>query len=121
MPPAWVIAEELEARYGWKIIPEQVTGKGGAVLARALKDEPTNGTSIGILVTESLGYNMLAARSAGYSHADFTPLTTTAGFQMGVVALTSKGWKTFDEMIGAARGGQEIRFGAMSPRLAESG
>ena len=116
---ARMIAEELEARHGWTIIPEQVTGKGGAVLARALKDEPADGTSIGILVTESLGYNMVAAGNAGYTQADFTPLTTTAGFQMGVVALTSKGWKTFDEMIAAAKGGQEIRFGAMSPRLAD--
>jgi len=116
---ARMIAEELEARHGWTIIPEQVTGKGGAVLARALKDEPADGTSIGILVTESLGYNMVAAGNAGYTQADFTPLTTTAGFQMGVVALSSKGWKTFDEMIAAAKGGQEIRFGAMSPRLAD--
>ena len=116
---ARMIAEELEARHGWTIIPEQVTGKGGAVLARALKDEPADGTAIGMLVTESLGYNMLAARDAGYTQADFTALTTTAGFQMGVVALTSKGWKTFDDLIAEARGGQDIRFGAMSPRLAD--
>ena len=116
---ARMIAEALEARHRWKIIPEQMTGKGGAVLAAALKDEPADGTVIGILVTESLGYNMLAAKNAGYRQSDFTPLTTTAGFQMGVVALTSKGWKTFDEMIAAGKGGQEIRFGAMSPRLAD--
>ena len=116
---ARMIAEELEARHGWKIIPEQVTGKGGAVLAAALKDEPADGTSIGMLVTESLGYNMVAAKSAGYRQSDFTPLTTTAGFQMGVVALTSKGWKTFDDVVAAAQGGQEIRFGAMSPKLAD--
>ena len=116
---ARMIAEELEARHGWEIIPEQVIGKGGAVLARALKDEPADGTAIGMLVTESLGYNMLAARNAGYTQADFTPLTTTAGFQMGVVALTSKGWSTFDDFIATAKGGQEIRFGVMSPRLAD--
>lgn len=116
---ARMIAEELEARHGWKIIPEQVTGKGGAVLAAALKDEPADGTSIGMLVTESLGYNMVAAKSAGYRQSDFTPLTTTAGFQMGVVALTSKGWKTFADVVAAAQGGQEIRFGAMSPKLAD--
>ena len=62
---ARMIAEALEARHGWKIIPEQMTGKGGAVLAAALKDEPADGTVIGILVTESLGYNMLAAKNAG--------------------------------------------------------
>ncbi|MDE0305759.1 MAG: tripartite tricarboxylate transporter substrate-binding protein [Albidovulum sp.] len=116
---ARLIAEELEERHGWKIIPEQMTGKGGAVLAAALKEEPADGTAIGIIVTESLGYNMVAAKNAGYQQSDFTALTTTAGFQMGIVALTSKGWNTFDELVEAARAGEQIRFGAMSPKLAD--
>ena len=118
---ARMIAEELEARHGWKIIPEQMTGEGGTVLAAALKDEPADGTAIGMLVTESLGYNMLAAKNAGYRQSDFTPLTTTAavaGFRMGVVAHISRGWKTFDDMIATGKDGREIRFGATSPKLA---
>lgn len=115
---ARLIAEELEARLGWKFIPEQVTGKGGLNLANALKGQPNDGTAIGLVVTETLGYNM-ASTNAGMTPKDFTGLTTTAGFQMGVVARTDKGWKTFDDMIAAAKGGQEIRFGAMSPKLAD--
>lgn len=115
---ARLIAEELEARLGWKFIPEQVTGKGGLNLANALKGQPNDGTAIGLVVTETLGYNMASA-NAGMTPKDFTGLTTTAGFQMGVVARTDKGWKTFDDMIAAAKGGQEIRFGAMSPKLAD--
>ncbi|GAA6164441.1 tripartite tricarboxylate transporter substrate binding protein [Pelagimonas sp. KU-00592-HH] len=115
---ARLIAEELEARMGWKFIPEQVTGKGGLNLANALKDQPADGTAIGMVVTETLGYNMAAA-NAGMSPENFTGLSTTAGFQMGVVARTDKGWASFDEMIAAAKGGQDIRFGAMSPRLAD--
>lgn len=114
-----LIAEELEARHGWKIVPEQVTGKGGAVLAAAMKDMPNDGTVIGMAVTETFGYNMIAGKKQAYSQADFTPLTTTAGFQMGLVAMTSKGWKTVDDMVAAAKVGQELRFGAMSPRLAD--
>ncbi len=116
---ARLIAEELEARHGWKLIPEQVTGKGGAVLAAALKDEPNDGTAIGMIVTESLGYNMVSAKNPGYTQDDFTPITTTAGFQMGVVALSSKGWKTMDDVITAAKAGEPVRFGAMSPKLAD--
>ena len=116
---ARLIAEELEARHGWQIIPEQLTGKGGAVLAAALKDEPADGTAVGMAVTETFGYNMVAAPNAGYSQSDFTPITTTAGFQMGVVALTSKGWSTFDDVVAAAKAGQALRFGAMSPKLAD--
>ena len=117
---ARMIAEELEARHGWKIIPENVTGKGGANLARALKEEANDGTAIGMAVTETYGYNMVSAGAkAGYTQADFTAITTTAGFQMGVVALTSKGWNSWDDVVAAAKGGQDIRFGVMSPKLAD--
>ena len=88
---ARLIAEELEARHGWKIIPEEVAGKGGTLAAAALKDQPNDGTVIAMLVTETLGYNMVAAGNAGFSGEDFVPLTTTAGFQMGVVAKSEKG------------------------------
>ncbi len=116
---ARLIAEALEERHGWQIIPEQRTGKGGAVLAAALKDEPSDGTAIGFLVGEALTYNMIAAGDPGYTQADFTPLTTTAALAVGVVALTSKGWKSWEDMAAAARAGETIRFGAMSPRYAD--
>lgn len=35
---ARLIAEDLEAKLGWKFIPEQITGKGGMNLAMAIKD-----------------------------------------------------------------------------------
>jgi tripartite-type tricarboxylate transporter receptor subunit TctC len=114
---ARLIAEDLEAKLGWQFIPEQVTGKGGMNLAMAIKGEPNDGSVIGMVVTETLGYNMRAA-NAGVSPEDFTAITTTAGFQMGVVALTSKGWGSFDEMIAAARD-TPLRFGVMSPKLAD--
>ncbi|MEM7188696.1 MAG: tripartite tricarboxylate transporter substrate-binding protein [Pseudomonadota bacterium] len=115
---ARLIAEELEKRHGWKILPENVVGKGGANLARTMKDEANDGTVIGIAVTETYGYNMLATKNAGYTQADFTPLTTTTGFQMGIVALTSKGWGSWDDFVAAAKA-DTLRFGTMSPRLAD--
>ena len=38
---------------------------------------------------------------------------------MGVVARSSKGWSSFADVIAAAKGGQKLRFGAMSPKLAD--
>jgi len=67
---ARLIAEELEARHGWSIVPEQITGKGGMNLALAIRDEPNDGSVIGMVVTETLGYNMRAA-NAGVTPADF--------------------------------------------------
>ncbi|MGB0505938.1 MAG: tripartite tricarboxylate transporter substrate-binding protein [Pikeienuella sp.] len=116
---ARMIAEEIEARRGWKVIPEQVTGKGGAVLAASLKDQPNDGTVIGIAVTETYGYNMVSAKKPAYAQSDFTHLTTTAGFQMGIVSLSSKGWNTFPDVIAAAKAGESVSFGAMSPKLAD--
>lgn len=115
---ARLIAEELEATLGWSFIPEQVTGKGGLNLAAAMKSEANDGTVIGMAVTETLGYNM-AASNSGMTPADFTPITTTAGFQMGVVARSDKGWNTMADVVAAAKSGQNIRFGVMSPRLAD--
>lgn len=115
---ARLIAEELEARHGWSIVPEQVTGKGGMNLALAMKDEPNDGSVIGMVVTESFGYNMKVA-DAGVTPDDFTSITTTAGFQMGVVAPSGKGWTTFADVVEAAKGGAELRFGTMSPKLSD--
>lgn len=114
---ARMIAEELEAAKGWKIIPEQVTGKGGLNAVKALQGEPTDGTSIAMIVTETLGYNLAAAEAGDPSIA--TAITTTAGSQMAVVSMASKGYKTFADVIDAAKGGAEIRFGVMSPSLAD--
>lgn len=117
---ARLIAEELEARNGWKIIPEQVTGKGGVNLLAAIKEQPNDGTVIGMLVTESMGYN-LAASGADMVPGDFTAITTTSGSQMGIVALTSKGWTTFSDVVDAAKAGTAIRIGSISPNTADIG
>ncbi|MEO0487095.1 MAG: tripartite tricarboxylate transporter substrate-binding protein [Pseudomonadota bacterium] len=115
---ARLIAEELEARTGWQFIPEQVTGKGGVNLLAAMKDAPNDGSVIGMVVAESLGYNLFVANT-GMTPADFTPITSTAGTQMGIVSLSSKGWTTLSDVIDAAKGGEAIRFGTMSARLSD--
>ncbi|WP_136439405.1 Bug family tripartite tricarboxylate transporter substrate binding protein [Pacificoceanicola onchidii] len=114
---ARLIAEELEARHGWKIIPEQVTGKGGLNAVNALKGEATDGTAIAMIVTETLGYNMASAKAG--QPTDVTPISTTAGTQMAVVSLASKGWKTLGDVIEAAKGGEQIRFGVMTGQLGD--
>jgi len=114
---ARLIAEDLEAVYGWEIIPEQVTGKGGLNAAMALRKEPADGSAIAMIVTETLGYNLQAA-NAGTPDM-LTPITTTAGTQMAIVALAKSGYSTLADVIAAAKGGAEIRFGVMSPMLGD--
>jgi len=116
---ARMIAEDLEASTGWKFIPENVTGKGGLNLLNAMKGMPNDGTVIGMVVTETLGYNRMSAKDSGLELSDFTALTTTAGTQMGVVAKTDSGFASFEDVVAAAKDGKQIRFGAMSPRLGD--
>ena len=73
---ARMIASALEDKLGWKFIPEQATGKGGLNMLTALAKEPADGTAIGMAVTESLGYNLKAAKTE-LTPADFTGLSTT--------------------------------------------
>ena len=115
---ARLIAEHIEASTGWEIIPEQVTGKGGLNLANKLRSSAADGQTMGIIVTETLGYN-LAASNANFTPADFDGLSTTAGFQMAVVAKTTKGWSTMEEALAAAKGGEQLRFGTMSAKLSD--
>ena len=114
-----LLAEELEARHGWKIIPENLTGKGGANMARSLKDAPADGLTIGVAVTETFTYVPVANPRIGYTAGDFTFITTTAPTQMGIVVRADKGWKTMDDLVKAAKGGANVSFSTMSPRLAD--
>ena len=116
---ARLIAEEIEARKGWKIIPEAVTGKGGGVMAARLAKQPADGTAIGMTVSETFGYNMVAEKNPGYSEKDFTYLTTTAGTQIGIVAKTSRGWKTLADVTAAMKKGEKVSFGAMTQKLGD--
>lgn len=116
---ARLIAEELESRKGWKVIPEAVLGKGGGVLAARLAKQPADGTAIGMIVSETTSYNMLAEKSPGYTQQDFTYLATTAGTEMGVVARSNKGWKTLADVTAAIKKGQKVSFGAMTQKLAD--
>jgi tripartite-type tricarboxylate transporter receptor subunit TctC len=38
---------------------------------------------------------------------------------MGIVSRSESGWQSFGDMVAAAEGGQQIRFGVMSPKLAD--
>lgn len=116
---ARLIAQELETRHGWTIIPEEVAGKGGLNMATVLKAAPADGTVIGLAVSSMLTYNLEAAPKARLSLDDFVPLATVAAYQMGVVSSSTRGWKTIDDAFAAARAGERLSFGVAGPQLAD--
>lgn len=116
---ARLIAEDVQEAYNWTLIPENMPGAGGAVMARAVKDSGPDGLTIGIGITDTFAYGVLATRDPGYTTDDFTYLSTIAGTQMGIVAKSSRGWATMSDVITAAKSGETISFGTMTPRLAD--
>ena len=116
---ARLIAEDLNTEFGWNVLPENVTGAGGAVMARQLAASPADGLTIGVGITDTFAYGMLASRDPGYALDDFTFLATLAGTQMGIVAKSERGWTTMSDVIAAVKSGEDISFGTMTPRLAD--
>ena len=117
---ARLLAEELSARQGWEIIPENLPGKGGATMAAALTGEPADGLSIGVTVDEAMTYGVQAIRNPGYDLDGFDYLSTITGTQMAVIAKSDRGWTDLGDVIEAAKAGETITFGAMSPMLADA-
>ncbi len=117
---ARLIGEALSAKKGWKFIYKNVTGKGGSNLARVMKDAPNDGLSIGMAVTSTFTYNPLISKKAGYDAKDFDYIVTTAPTQMGLAVRSDSGWKTIDDMMAAAKGGQQLKFAIMTPRLGDA-
>ena len=117
---ARLVAKELEARHGWEIIPVEVAGKSGAVLAERLKDEKADGTVIGLIVADTLGYDLVVAEDPGFTRDDLVTITTTAGFQMGLVAMADRGWNTYEDLVNyAEETGKPISVAAITEQLAD--
>ncbi|MWD25988.1 tripartite tricarboxylate transporter substrate-binding protein [Aquicoccus sp. SCR17] len=116
---ARLIAQGIEEKYGWKILPKQVTGNSGLSLASELAAAPADGTAIGMVVSESLTYSALAADNPDLQLEKFTPLATTASFELGLVAMADGPFNTWDKTKAAGEAGDPIRFGVASDRQAD--
>lgn len=116
---ARLIAEQLEAKKGWKILPKNVTGKGGSNMAVAMKKAPADGLTIGMVVTETFTYTPQINPKAGYTADDFTYIVTTSGSQMALVSKADKGWKTFDDVIAAGKAGKKLSIAILSPKMGD--
>jgi len=116
---ARLIAQGIEDKYGWKILPEQVTGNGGLNLAKQLEEEPADGTAIGMVVSETLTYSALSANQPDLTAKNFTLLASTVAFQTGLVAMKGGDFDSWDKIKAAAEAGTPIRFGVATDRWAD--
>ncbi|MAM62217.1 tripartite tricarboxylate transporter substrate-binding protein [Maritimibacter sp. UBA3975] len=116
---ARLIAQGLEEKFGWTVIPQQAQGNSGLNLAAELADAPADGTAIGMVVSETLTYSALASGDPSVQLDKFTPLATTAQFQMGMVAMDGGDFDSWDKVTAAAEAGTPIRFATASDRQAD--
>lgn len=117
---ARLIGEALSKKKGWKFIYKNITGKGGANLARAMKGAKADGLTIGMAVTETFTYVPLISKKAGFTASDFDYIITTAPTQMGLVVRADSGWKTMEDVAKAAKSGKKLKFAVMSQRLGDA-
>ncbi|WP_371229892.1 Bug family tripartite tricarboxylate transporter substrate binding protein [Roseovarius sp. 2305UL8-3] len=110
---ARLLATEIEGRHGWRIIPENVAGAGGAVMAAGMKDAPADGLTIGLAIDTTFSYGTINNDSIALE--DFTYITTTAASQFGVLARADSGWKTLADVQAAAQAGEKIVWTNVSP------
>lgn len=116
---ARLVASAIEDKTGWTILPEQVTGNSGLNLANALSKAPADGTVIGMVVSETIAYNAVREGNPALQYDKFTPLATTAAFQMGLVAMANGEFSSWDALKAAAEAGTPIRFGTATERQAD--
>ncbi|MDT0683562.1 tripartite tricarboxylate transporter substrate-binding protein [Roseicyclus sp. F158] len=117
---ARLLAEELNARYDWEVIPQNVTGRGGVVMAQHLAGEPADGMTVGVSVSEATTYAVQAARDPGFDVSSFDYLSTITGTQMGIIAKADRGWDNIGDVIEAAKSGEQITVGSMTQKLADA-
>jgi tripartite-type tricarboxylate transporter receptor subunit TctC len=103
---ARTLAGELEALKGWRIIPENKAGGGGAVMAAQLKNAAPDGQTIGLAINTTFDFATL--KNDNISIDDFTYITMTAGSQTGILARKDSGWKTLEDVAAAAKSGTKI-------------
>ncbi len=115
---ARLIAEDLETRFGWTIAPQNTPGKAGLIMAKEMQDAPADGTVFGLGISEAIDYGM-AGGTSGLTPEDVTPIVTTTLAEVAFVALASKGWNSFEDLVAAAKAGETLRAGAITPKSAD--
>ncbi|SDI00407.1 tripartite tricarboxylate transporter substrate-binding protein [Alloyangia pacifica] len=116
---ARMLAEGLNSRFGWNVVPENVPGRGGAAMNEALKDEPADGLAIGVTVSQSLTYDPQVAMTPTFELDDFDYLSSLTGSQVGIVARADRGWSTLGDVIEAAKSGEDITFASITQKFSD--
>ncbi|MBV7395756.1 tripartite tricarboxylate transporter substrate binding protein [Mameliella sediminis] len=111
---ARILATELEAIMGQKIIVENRGGAGGAVAAEYLRRQPADGYSIGFAVATTFAFTPLTGGVA-YSPDDVTFIATTHGYRTVYAAPPDAPFDDWEGMLAAAKDRGWINYASIIP------
>ncbi len=111
-----VLAKELQAKLGQPVVVFSRTGAGGAVMATQLMRSAPDGYTLGMAISQAYSGNpVLTPTAIPYRVGDFTHLASISKGQCALVTSASKPYRTFEDVMAAARRGERPIFAAQSP------
>ena len=111
---ARILATELEAKFGQKIIVENKGGAGGAVAAQYIKAQKPDGYKIGFAVNTTFAYTPLTGK-VSYGLDDVDYIATSHGYR---VVFTANKDAPFDDWAGMLKTAKErgwINYASIIP------
>jgi len=111
-----VLSRSLEAELGQPVVVHNVPGAGGAVMATRLMNSAPDGYSLGLTISHAYtGNPVVMPDVTPYSVGDFTHLATVSKGQCALVTSTNKPYRTLEDLIAAAKDGEQPVFASQSP------
>lgn len=95
-------ADALSTSLGESIVVANQPGAGGGLAATALKSKPADGYSLAAVISTTVTFDPHAGKLA-YSVDDFEYIAAFGVFPEALVALPSRNWKTFADVVAEAK------------------
>jgi putative tricarboxylic transport membrane protein len=111
-----VLARALSEILGQPVVVHNTPGAGGAVMATQLKNAAPDGYSLGMTISHAYtGNPVVMPQTTQYTVRDFTHLASVSKGQCALVTHASQPYASFNDLIAAAKRGEEPVFASQSP------
>jgi tripartite-type tricarboxylate transporter receptor subunit TctC len=111
-----MLAKSLQDILGQPVVVQNRTGAGGGVMATQLKGSAPDGYSLGMAISQAYSGNpVILPAATHYAVGDFTHLASISKGQCALVTSSKKPWKSLDDLVEAARRGEQPVYASQSP------
>lgn len=110
-----LLAKSLEESLGQPIVVQNKAGGGGAVMATLLAKAKPDGYTIGMVISQTYSAVPALSKATRFTTDDFTHIASIAEGQCGFVTHVDNSYKTFKDVMAAAKAGKSISYASLSP------